>query len=405
LPLHITCSANASPEIISLLLGVFSDAAQFQDAGCRLPLHWACHVNRTSELAITTLLHSFPDAAQLTGAKYGYLPLHVVCKRGASEAVIANLIAAFPEGSRVRDNMGNLPIHITCNSSHFAVSEGVIGLLLLAFPESLQRTDQNGCTPLMVAQENPLLHPNKYAITGLLQSHPLAWKKLSFPIRLKFLEFKSPALETSFMAAIQRDQEANKSSLLYSADDLAATDDDEDAVSTEDATYGSADWKSRVRRTPSVSQDQVSFHDLSECFDSNNHEYAVTSSFEQPTQIVKCVYVERSQYVISYIPVDIHVFAKIAPKKKIANLDNVCPASACFSLSPWGGAYEVDQTNFVSAVDNSVAVLTGRRLDSNRKFTNKVGSGGVIIDVAIDDGASPIYADPHPDLYYLISGP
>jgi len=330
LPLHITCSANASPEIISLLLGVFSDAAQFQDAGCRLPLHWACHVNRTSELAITTLLHSFPDAAQLTGAKYGYLPLHVVCKRGASEAVIANLIAAFPEGSRVRDNMGNLPIHIACNSSEFAVSEGLIGLLLLAFPESLQRTDQNGCTPLMVAQENPLVHPNKYAITGLLQSHPSAWRNLSFPIRLKFLEFKSPALEKSFMAAIQRDQEANKSSLLYSADDLAATDDDEDAVSTEDATYGSADWTSRVRRAPSVNQEQVSFHHLSECFDNNNnHDYAVTSSTEQPTQIVKCVLcgMEPVRYIL--YPCGHPCLCEDCAEHKLANLDNVCPVGGC----------------------------------------------------------------------------
>jgi hypothetical protein len=42
-------------------------------------------------------------------------------------------------------------------------------------------------------------------------------------------------------------------------------------------------------------------------------------------------------------------------------------ASSCFV--PWSGSYEVDQNTFVNAVDDSVATLTGRRLDSNSKFT------------------------------------
>jgi ankyrin repeat protein len=61
LPLHITCRANASPGLISLLLGVFSDATQFQDADCRLPLHWACHVNPMLKLAIFVGLHCSPS--------------------------------------------------------------------------------------------------------------------------------------------------------------------------------------------------------------------------------------------------------------------------------------------------------------------------------------------------------
>jgi len=42
-------------------------------------------------------------------------------------------------------------------------------------------------------------------------------------------------------------------------------------------------------------------------------------------------------------------------------------AASCYSWST--GGYEVEQATFVTAVDNSIFNLTGRRLDSNNKFT------------------------------------
>jgi ankyrin repeat protein len=384
LPLHMACRiANSPPAIIQLLLRVYPDGAQFQDSDCRLPLHWACHVRSTCEATVASLLHAFPDAAQLSESKYGYLPLHIACKCGASEAVVAHLLAAFPEGSRVRDNMGNLPIHIACGSDVVPVSEGVIGLLLLAFPESLERTDKNGCIPLMVAEQNECYHPRKYAITGLLQSHPAGWRDLAFPIRLKFLEFPSRSLEKKFMAAIQRDHEAQQSSWLST--NSGTVDDDGDEAEEQDyyegdisyhshgdkEGYETNDWRARnhyqLRRlsnnvvsaaaairnnkvvTNATSEEQP-VHHLSECFDTSN-DYSVEEDTnevrDQPavagaaitsssattngtSQIVKCVLcgTEPVRYIL--YPCGHPCLCEDCAETKLANLDHICPVGGCY---------------------------------------------------------------------------
>jgi len=109
----------------------------------------------------------------------------------------------------------------------------------------------------------------------------------------------------------------------------------------------------------------------------NNINYTAATAQQHPPKEVLFTFPLANENELIVLKDDVFYVRSVVDQLGLINVrpedvwTSLCnnAASACFSLSPWGGAYEVDQNNFVSAVDNSVAVLTGRRLDSNSKFT------------------------------------
>ena len=44
--------------------------------------------------------------------KYGYLALHIAASNHASDRVLSELIAEFPDATKAKDNRGNTPLQV-----------------------------------------------------------------------------------------------------------------------------------------------------------------------------------------------------------------------------------------------------------------------------------------------------
>ena len=104
--------------------------------------------------AATARANSFPDEASTWIVTKGFngnlrfLPLHKACVLSPPDSLIEALIAAYPEGSKAKDQDGWTPLHCAC---FYGAPEGVVNALLVAHPKGAQSKDDEGRLPLHYA--------------------------------------------------------------------------------------------------------------------------------------------------------------------------------------------------------------------------------------------------------------
>ena len=123
IPLHIalTRPKSVSLSVISMLLQYYPEGAMEADKYGDLPLHKSVATNKRSKCcpqAIEMLIDVFPEAAA-HASKKGFLPLHwVVIHERPHLEILSMLLAAYPQGTQVRDVMGLKPIDILYKHEH-----------------------------------------------------------------------------------------------------------------------------------------------------------------------------------------------------------------------------------------------------------------------------------------------
>lgn len=82
-----------------------------------------------------------------------FLPLHSACARKPPLSFVIDLIDAFPEAARAKDDSGMYPLHYACGNR---ASKAVIEHLVDCFPRAVQQADPQGMLPLhYIAQWGP----------------------------------------------------------------------------------------------------------------------------------------------------------------------------------------------------------------------------------------------------------
>ena len=83
---------------------------------------------RISFMFVAALLSAHPEGARVKD-KDGRLPLHFACINNAPREAVAALLSAFPDGAREVDRRGRLPFHD-------AFSSDTRALLSASFPDA-----------------------------------------------------------------------------------------------------------------------------------------------------------------------------------------------------------------------------------------------------------------------------
>ena len=94
---------------------------------------------------VSALLIAYPDGARIQD-KNGDLPLHYAAEIDASVDVVSVLLNAYPGGAQIQDKGGNLPLHqATCC---YNLNIDLVSVLLNAYPGGAQIKDNQGNLPL-----------------------------------------------------------------------------------------------------------------------------------------------------------------------------------------------------------------------------------------------------------------
>ena len=130
------------------------EAARTRDIVGRLPVS-SCIALKAPAKLLASLLEAHPEAAKIKD-NFGDLPLHMALKIGLlqppAEQLPTQVLTAYPEAAKVADKMGELPLN-------YAIARGasaeLIGRLLDAYPaaakEKSKRLGGHGYLPLQAA--------------------------------------------------------------------------------------------------------------------------------------------------------------------------------------------------------------------------------------------------------------
>lgn len=85
-------------QVVQSLIEKDAKAAQAQDEFLMLPLHWACTEPQVPESIFQTILQAYPDGTRVRNLS-GMLPLHVAIKAVLPGKLIQHLLDVYPEGA------------------------------------------------------------------------------------------------------------------------------------------------------------------------------------------------------------------------------------------------------------------------------------------------------------------
>ena len=97
------------------------------------------------------ILKAYPEGVKERESGFGRLPLHLACRSDSSFDVVWSLVKAYPDTTRISDNMGRLPLSYAIR---FGASEDIISFLLSINPLAAQHYDRAGWLPLHLALQN-----------------------------------------------------------------------------------------------------------------------------------------------------------------------------------------------------------------------------------------------------------
>jgi ankyrin repeat protein len=122
-PFHSAVSTSPSSNTIQFLMGKYKAAVRIPNFDGSLLLHLLCAASPNYLGDIRMVAEMNLDALKRPD-RYGRLPLHRYCERPNSSPVLLYLVNENPATCSVRDNEGNLPIHICAKNkscSHLAI--------------------------------------------------------------------------------------------------------------------------------------------------------------------------------------------------------------------------------------------------------------------------------------------
>jgi ankyrin repeat protein/serine/threonine protein kinase len=167
LPIYGACNCKVSvAEVGVLLLKMKPDSARFRTTYNIVPLQ-AAAMYAPAEF-IKVILAAWPEAAKESNGRFS---LHYACDRlNADPGVVVALLSAYADAVQLKDNKGDLPLHIACRCGAFSV----VQTLLAAYPEAtLIESGQGGkkCSfPLSLALESKVTPPESIVRSLLLAS-------------------------------------------------------------------------------------------------------------------------------------------------------------------------------------------------------------------------------------------
>lgn len=156
LPLHHACANGASGKVLALLVEAYPEGKVKQDKRYRTPLHFAffrkdAHEDKMSLKADNArksmnpndddeddVGNSMPEIVALladSGAaelqdEGGMLPMHYASAYGTTREVLEVLLEVYPESITKRENKGRNPLHLAMVNAHRKSSPIVVGFLL-----------------------------------------------------------------------------------------------------------------------------------------------------------------------------------------------------------------------------------------------------------------------------------
>lgn len=163
--LHLACALRAPPSVIQALYSAHPSAVgEVESTYGRLPLHLAV-LNGIPTDSLHVLIKLYPQGAKVQDV-HGRLPIHYACKGRSGQTVdssrtdqssldvvieknVLNLLRAYPDSVYVADFQGFLPIHVACRS---ALSRTVIRTLIRTAPDTILRQTSKGSTAIDCAK-------------------------------------------------------------------------------------------------------------------------------------------------------------------------------------------------------------------------------------------------------------
>jgi hypothetical protein len=123
------------------------------------------------ESALTVILHS----PHYTKRRHTGRGLHIALYAGAPIEVVAALLEAYPDATRTKNYIDNLPCHIACI---FGTSSEGMKMLLRCNPDAASVRNDRGETPMncIKYRQWESFAEEQAQVTDHLEQHPSYWK-------------------------------------------------------------------------------------------------------------------------------------------------------------------------------------------------------------------------------------
>jgi ankyrin repeat protein len=173
LPLHDAIRSGKSVRIVVAVVEVFPDAIVIADNEGWNPIHLVTssrlYRNEVKASIVLLFLRLSAKAASMRNG-VGFTILHIVVQDRAFDPfdLVENILSVRAEAASVCTNNGDLPIHLAVQSK---ATVAIIRSLIAAFPDGLKMKDRDGDLPLHFAVRNSCYLEE---IDLLISSHPLA---------------------------------------------------------------------------------------------------------------------------------------------------------------------------------------------------------------------------------------
>jgi ankyrin repeat protein len=119
---------------------------------------------------VRLLLKAYPEAAQVRN-QLGDLPLHKSCEFQDFPDVVMMLLQAYSNATQEKDMAGRLPLHIACG---YATSPDIVRMIVQAYPQAAEVRSNYGHLPLHIACNIP--EPSAAIVKLLIEAYPYATK-------------------------------------------------------------------------------------------------------------------------------------------------------------------------------------------------------------------------------------
>jgi ankyrin repeat protein len=170
LPLHYAARYSESTDMIQFLLQANAPATKIRGEGSLVPLHDALFNESTHRAQIVKcLLDADPGAAKMLNSD-GDTSFHIALDQECGHEILDQLIKFFPEGLKISNDIGYLPLHVACFTKDFPRTKENVDLLLNAYMIAAGTPSASGFLPAHIAAE----HSTHDVLESLLSAYPEA---------------------------------------------------------------------------------------------------------------------------------------------------------------------------------------------------------------------------------------
>jgi len=167
-PLHYAARYSESVEMIRFLLQANPAATKVRGEGNLVPLQNALFNESEYRVAIVkVLLDADPSAASVLNSD-GDTVFHLAINQECRVDLLQHLLAAYPQGLKVQNDIGYLPLHAACLMKDMPRSLENVELLLQHYPEAAKIPCIYGHIPAHIAAESS----NHEVLKAVVSAYP-----------------------------------------------------------------------------------------------------------------------------------------------------------------------------------------------------------------------------------------